>query len=92
MSDSMKKYKEYIGYVVFFIPLIFAIVKYVNTYEELPSRIEKLEQRIIELEAADRVNFEYNKEKNRKQDSVMVIHTEFLRQDYQILINNGLVR
>lgn len=81
MNEDLKKWKERIGYVVFFVPLIFAIFKYTNNFMDVPEQVKKLQEEVAIM-----------KEKNRKQDSTLVIHTEFLKQDYQILISNGLTK
>ena len=80
MNEDLKKWKERIGYIVFFVPLTFAIFKYTVDFIDVPEQVKTLQEEVINL-----------KEKNRKQDSLLTIHTLFLKQDYEILIKNGFV-
>jgi len=80
MNEDLKKWKERIGYVIFFLPLLFAIFKYTNDFIDIPEKVKELQKEVSIM-----------KEKNRKQDSLLTIHTLFLKQDYEILIKNGFV-
>ena len=80
MNEDLKKWKERIGYIIFFLPLLFAIFKYTNDFIDIPEKVKELQKEVSIM-----------KEKNRKQDSLLTIHTLFLKQDYEILIKNGFV-
>ena len=80
MNEDLKKWKERIGYIIFFLPLLFAIFKYTNDFIDIPEQVKELQKEVSIM-----------KEKNRKQDSLLTIHTLFLKQDYEILIKNGFV-
>jgi hypothetical protein len=81
MNDLYKKYGDSLKAIMFFIPLIFASYKYLSDYIDVPKKQVELEQKIISLQY-----------QMKKSDSLNLVQSEFLRQDYQILINNGLVK
>ena len=80
MNEEVKKYFEWIKFAVFFIPLIYAIVRYTNDYAQVPDQMKE----VIKEQA-------WLKEKNRRQDSVDAIHTIFLKQDYDALVKHGII-
>ena len=81
MFEKLKTAKDYIQLVIFLTPLAYAIFKYCDSFIDVPNKLIALQKEVSLL-----------KESNRKQDSALVIHKQFLAQDYQILINNGLAK
>lgn len=81
MNETLKKYKEYIQLVVFLIPLVYAIFKYSIDFVEVPDEVKELRREVQLI-----------KEKNRYQDSVNVIQSQFLDQDYKALVKAGIIK